>query len=54
MGDTNGDAIVNTADLLDLLADWGPCDEPDGCGTDINGDGAIDVVDLLILLGQWT
>jgi hypothetical protein len=53
-GDTNGDDVVDHDDLVALLSDWGPCDEPDGCGTDINGDGVIDVVDLLILLGQWT
>jgi hypothetical protein len=53
-GDTNGDDVVDTEDLLDLLADWGACGEPDGCDTDINGDGMIDVVDLLILLGEWT
>jgi hypothetical protein len=53
-GDTNGDDLVNTADLLHLLGEWGACQEPDGCDTDINGDGVIDTVDLLILLGQWT
>jgi hypothetical protein len=46
--DLNGDGVVNTADLLMLLANWGG--EGDG---DINGDGTVDTTDLLILLAAW-
>jgi hypothetical protein len=46
--DLNGDGLVNTADLLILLANWGG--EGDG---DINGDGTVDTADLLILLAAW-
>jgi len=52
--DLNGDGVVNTADLLALLAAWGDC--PGGgepCPADINGDGIVNTVDLLILLGNW-
>jgi hypothetical protein len=48
--DINGDGIVNTADLLLLLAAWGPC--PD-CPEDINGDGTVNTEDLLLLLAAW-
>ena len=49
-GDINGDGIVNTEDLLALLAAWGPCPE---CPEDINGDGTVNTSDLLILLANW-
>ena len=49
-GDINGDGVVNTADLLVLLGEWGwPC----SCA-DVNYDGIVNVEDLLILLGNWT
>ncbi|MDY7109162.1 MAG: C1 family peptidase [Planctomycetota bacterium] len=48
--DINGDGTVNTADLLLLLAAWGPC--PD-CPEDINGDGTVNTEDLLLLLAAW-
>jgi hypothetical protein len=66
-GDLNGDGVVDEADLLILLSEWGPCAEvPAGagvppaepraqgsCPADLNGDGVVDVLDLLILLDSW-
>jgi len=53
--DINGDGVVDTLDLLALLADWGPCPPPPAdCPADLNADGVVDVLDLLILLGNWT
>jgi len=49
-GDINGDGVVNTEDLLLLLAAWGDCP---GCPEDINGDGVVNTTDLLILLANW-
>jgi glucose/arabinose dehydrogenase len=46
--DCNG--VVDTEDLLSLLAVWGPCD---GCIQDLDGDGAVGTADLLIVLAQW-
>jgi len=49
--DLNGDCSVDSADLLELLSNWGPCP---GCPADINGDGVVDSTDLLILLSNWS
>jgi hypothetical protein len=48
-GDINDDRVVNTADLLILLGEWGNPDSP----ADIDGDGDVDTADLLMLLGAW-
>jgi hypothetical protein len=55
-GDVDGDLIVDVADLVALLAAWGPCDG-DGssdCKADLNCDGVVAVGDLIILLANWT
>jgi len=49
--DLNGDGVVNVADLLQLLAAWGPC--PD-CPEDFDDSGAVGVADLLTLLGEFS
>jgi len=50
--DLNSDGIVNTADLLLLLRNWGSTN-PDPPAADINGDGIVDTQDLSILLFLW-
>jgi hypothetical protein len=49
-GDADGDGAIGFADLLRLLADWGPCA---GCAIDIDGDGAVGANDLDALLASW-
>ena len=49
--DVNGDCIVNTSDLLLLLADWGCSGSM--CTGDVDGDGDVDTSDLLALLAAW-
>jgi len=49
-GDIDGDGDVDTADLLALLAAWGPCE---GCPEDIDGNGVVNTADLLTLLANW-
>jgi hypothetical protein len=49
--DLNGDCVVNTADLLLLLADWGSVGST--CVGDVDGDYDVDTADLLALLGAW-
>jgi hypothetical protein len=47
---------VDTADLLALLANWGPCppDPYGGCCTpDLDHDGTVGINDLLMLLVAW-
>lgn len=48
--DLNGDDLVNVADMLALLSDWGACR---GCAGDLNSDGTVDVLDLLQILSAW-
>jgi hypothetical protein len=48
--DLDGDLVVGFADLLAVLADWGPCE---GCPTDLDYDGAVGFGDLLIVLSAW-
>jgi hypothetical protein len=48
--DLNGDGVVDGADLLILLSDWGTCP---GCASDLNSDDVVDGADLLILLSEW-
>ncbi|MHC4776399.1 MAG: hypothetical protein ACYTBR_14200, partial [Planctomycetota bacterium] len=51
-GDTNGDALVNVNDVLNVLANWGvgPFDPP---GADTNSDGIVNVTDFLLVLAGW-
>lgn len=50
--DLNGDGIVGFADMLILLAAWGPC--PRICPADLTGDGVVGFDDLLVLLAAWS
>lgn len=49
-GDADGDGIVGFADILSVLASWGPCD---CCSADLNQDGSVGFADLLITLASW-
>ena len=49
-GDVNGDGIVNVADILIVIIEWGVCS---GCPSDVNGDGSVNVNDLLIVIANW-
>ena len=55
LGDLNSDGVVGAADLLILLAFWGPCPPPPlECLGDLNADEVVGVADLLILLANWS
>lgn len=49
-GDTNGDRVVNAADLAFVLSAWGT----DSAIADFNGDGTVNGSDLLVVLSYWT
>jgi hypothetical protein len=48
--DIDGNGFVDTADLVSLLAAWGPCK---GCPEDIDESGVVDTADLVALLAAW-
>ena len=50
-GDTNGDALVNVDDLLDVLGDFGSCP---CCPTDFDENGVVSVDDVLEVIAGWT
>jgi len=54
-GDLVPDGVVDTTDLLELLACWSGGDpvDPPCSAADLDGDGAVGVADLLIVLGAW-
>jgi len=51
-GDLNEDGVVDGADLLILLSNWGECGDPDDCPADLDDNGAVDGADLLLLLSH--
>lgn len=48
--DPTGDGTVDFADVLAVIAAWGPCS---GCAADVDGDGAVDFTDLLAVIAAW-
>jgi hypothetical protein len=51
LGDVDGSGIVDFADLLAILARWGPSCA--GCPEDVDGDGVVAFPDLLHVLSGW-
>jgi hypothetical protein len=52
--DLNCDGTVNIADLLGVIAAWGPCAAP--CPADVappGGDGVVNISDLLMVISNW-
>ena len=50
--DLNADGSVSAADVLGLLASWGPCGKG-CCLADLDIDGTVGASDLLALLANW-
>ena len=52
--DGNG-SVTGINDLLELLANWGPCPEPcpPTCAADFDGDCNVGITDFLALLAHW-
>lgn len=51
--DLNGDALVDTSDLIVLLAAWGACGNCNNCPADFDMDCQVSSNDLITLLGAW-
>ncbi len=49
--DTDGNGLVNTVDLLDVISQWGPCGAE--CTADFRGDGMVSTRDLLDVIENW-
>ena len=49
--DLTGNGIVDVADLMELLGQFGPC--PGCCSANLDHNEMVDVSDLLIVLGEW-
>jgi len=49
-GDANGSLVVDLADLLTVLSNWG---DDGSSGGDTNDDGAVNLADLLNVLSNW-
>jgi hypothetical protein len=54
LGDATGDNLVNAADLLAVINNWGPCPGGAGCSGDVNGDGQVNAGDLLLVINNWS
>ncbi|MCP3902431.1 MAG: hypothetical protein GY715_02250 [Planctomycetes bacterium] len=48
--DLNGNGQVDFADILAVIAVWGPCP---GCPEDLNGNGDADFADILAIIAAW-
>jgi len=48
--DFNDDGMINGADLLIILSNWGPCSS---CEADLNGDGFVNGLDLALVTSTW-
>ena len=53
-GDTDGNGIVDLADLNNVLLNWGMCPADPGCLGDLDGDGLVNLNDLNEVLLNWT
>ncbi|MFK7960015.1 MAG: hypothetical protein AB8G96_05760 [Phycisphaerales bacterium] len=51
--DLDADRAVGFADLLALLATWGPCPTGEFCDADLDFDGTVNFADLLALLAAF-
>ena len=49
----SGTGSAGAADLLILLANWGPWADCAACVADLDGDCNVGVSDLLVLLANW-
>jgi len=53
--DVDASGLVDNADLLDVISNWGACPPPcpTHCPADVNRDCQVSVQDLLFVIGHW-
>ena len=51
--DLDGSGSVDINDFLQMLANFGICQDPSACPSDIDGNGFVDVDDLLVGIGSF-
>ncbi|MCP3905251.1 MAG: LamG domain-containing protein [Planctomycetes bacterium] len=49
--DLSGDGDVGFGDILEVIANWGPCGVP--CPEDLSGNGQVDFADILAIIAAW-
>jgi hypothetical protein len=50
LADLSGNGVVDFADILLIIAVWGPCP---GCPEDLDGSGDVGFGDILVVIGTW-
>jgi enediyne biosynthesis protein E4 len=53
LGPPKGDGVVNTADLLMVINNWGATGVPGTVIGDVTGDGTVNTADLLTIINSW-
>jgi glucose/arabinose dehydrogenase len=54
-GDADCDGLVDVADLVLVVLNWGPCPSPpEICPGDLNDDGSVGVTDLVEVIINWS
>jgi hypothetical protein len=51
-GDLSGNGMVDVADIIQLISDWGPCTDT-CCPSDLNRDGSVEVNDIIEIISSW-
>jgi len=51
-GDLSGNSIVDVPDIIQLIADWGPCEDT-CCPSDLNRNGSVEVNDIIEIISAW-
>ncbi|MHC5115063.1 MAG: DVUA0089 family protein [Planctomycetota bacterium] len=51
--DLSNNGFVDFADILIVIANWGPCPPGGPCPADLNGNLVVDFADILIIIEEW-
>ncbi|MCP3905190.1 MAG: hypothetical protein GY715_16315 [Planctomycetes bacterium] len=51
--DLSGNGDVDFADILTVIAQWGPCPAKGPCPADLDGDNDVAFSDILVIIEEW-